>query len=100
MVGLSLGLLAGMLGTRLLARMGTRHLLPTAWSLRSVALLLVAAVYALLTEPQDFDENQPLQYVLAILTIGSLVAFGRQNWAASKAQARSHGVANLSDGEK
>jgi membrane-associated phospholipid phosphatase len=99
-VGLSLGLLAGMLGTRLLARMGTRHLLPTAWSLRSVALLLVAAVYALLTEPQDFDENQPLQYVLAILTIGSLVAFGRQNWAASKAQARSHGVANLSDREK
>jgi membrane-associated phospholipid phosphatase len=81
-VGLSLGLLAGMLGTRLLARVGPRHLLPTAWSLRLVAALLAVTTYILLTEAQDFDENQPLQYVLALVVVGTLVAFGRQNWAA------------------
>lgn len=96
-VGLSLGLLAGMLGTRLLARMGTQHLQPTAWSLRLVALLLVATVYALLTEAQDFDENQPLQVVLALVTAGSLVAFGKQNWAAARAQAASQDLIHSSD---
>jgi NhaP-type Na+/H+ or K+/H+ antiporter len=83
-VGVSLGLLAGMLGTRLLARMGTAHLQPTAWSLRLVALLLVATLYTLLTEAQDFDENQPLQYVLAVVVLGSLYAFGKQNGVASR----------------
>ena len=88
-VGMSLGLLAGLLGTRLLARMGDQHLQPTSWSLRLVAGLLVATVYALLTETQDFDENQPLQGVLALVTAGSLVAFARQNWAAAKARTAS-----------
>jgi len=85
-VGLCLGLLAGMLGTRLLARMGPAHLQPTAWSLRLVALLLVATVYALLTEVQDFDENQPLQYLLAVVVLGSLYAFAKQNWAVARAR--------------
>ena len=98
-VGLSLGLLAGLLGTRLLARMGIQHLRPTAWSLRLVALLLVATVYTLLTEAQDFDENQPIQYVLALVTVGSLVAFGRQNWVA-RAQAESQGPTPSSHREK
>ena len=96
-VGLSLGLLAGLLGSRLMARIGSQHLRPTAWSLRLVALLLVATVYTLLTEAQDFDENQALQYVLALLTTGSLLAFGRQNWVASKAQGASRGAATVSD---
>nr|WP_295769555.1 phosphatase PAP2 family protein [Rhodoferax sp.] len=95
-VGASLGLLAGMLGTRLLARMGIQHLQPTAWSLRLVALLLVATVYTLLTDAQDFDENQPLQYVLALVTVGSLVAFGRQNWA-SRVRATSQGPNHSSE---
>ena len=98
-VGASLGLLAGMLGTRLLARMGTRHLQPRAWSLRLVALLLVATVFTLLTEAQDFDENQPVQYVLALVTVGSLYVFGRQNWAV-RAQATSQGLVHSSDREK
>ena len=83
-VGMSLGLLAGMLGTRLLARMGSQHLQPTAWSVRLVALLLVVTVYILLTEAQDFDENQPLQYLLSAIVVASLCVFGRQNWAASR----------------
>ena len=96
-VGLSLGLLAGMLGTRLLARLGTQHLRPTAWSLRLVSLVLVATVYTLLTEAQDFDENRPLQLVLALVTTGSLIAFGRQNWVAAKAQAASQRLIHSSD---
>ena len=80
-VGASLGLLAGMLGVQLLARMGPQHLRPTAWSLRLVALLLVATVYALLTEAQDFDENQPVQYVLAAVVVVSLAVFVKQNRA-------------------
>lgn len=78
-VGASLGLLAGMLGTRLLARMDVKHLRPTAWSLRLVALLLVATVYTLLTETLDFKENQPLQYLLVAVVLGSLYVFVRQN---------------------
>ena len=77
-VGASLGLLAGMLGVRLLARMGAQHLQPTAWSLRVVALLLVATTYTLLTEAQDFPENQPVQYVLVVVVVASLIAFVRK----------------------
>jgi membrane-associated phospholipid phosphatase len=80
-VGLCLGLLAGMLGTRLLARMDARHLQPTAWSLRLVALLLAATAYALATEVQDFDENQPLQYLLVLVVMGTLARFVQQNRA-------------------
>jgi len=86
-VGVSLGLLAGLLGTRLLERMDCVHSQPTAWSLRAVAVLLVATVYTLLTEAQDFDENQPLQYLLALVVVGSLYAFGRQNWVALRSPA-------------
>jgi len=86
-VGASLGLLAGMLGTRLLARMDSKHLQPTGWSLRLVAGLLVATLVALLVEPQDFDENQPIQYFLAAVVLGSLVAFGKQNWMAIQGRA-------------
>ncbi len=86
-VGASLGLLAGMLGTRLLARMDPKHLQPTAWSLRLVAILLVATLVAMLVETQDFDENQPLQYLLAAVVLGSLLAFARQNWMLIQARA-------------
>lgn len=84
-VGMSLGLLAGMLGTRLLARMGSQHLQPTAWSLRLVAALLVATGYTLLTETQDFDENWPAQQVLVLVIVAALYTFGKQNWAAYRA---------------
>jgi len=81
-VGLSLGLLAGMLGTRLLARMDTKHLQPTAWSLRLVALLVAVSAYFLATEAQDFDENQPLQYGLVLVVLVSLWNFVQKNRAA------------------
>jgi membrane-associated phospholipid phosphatase len=86
-VGASLGLLAGMLGTRLMARMPDKHLLPTAWSLRVVAALLVATLITMLVETQDFEENQPLQYLLAAVVLVSLLAFARQNWTLIQARA-------------
>ncbi len=85
-VGMCLGLLAGMLGTRLLARMGSQHLQATAWSLRLVAGLLLATLYTLLTEMQDFAENWPAQYVLAAVVVVALVGFVRQNVVAWRAQ--------------
>ena len=79
LVGMSLGLLAGMLGSRLLARMGTQHVRPRSWSLRLIAMLLVATVYTLVTEVQDFEENRPVQWVLALVVVASLLVFVRQN---------------------
>ena len=84
-VGASLGLLAGMLGARLMARMDVKHLQPTSWSLRLVALSMVATVYTLLTEALDFDKNLPLQYSLAVLATGSLFVFFRQSFVVKSA---------------
>ena len=78
-VGISLGILSGLLGHQLWMRLNERHFAPTAWSLRVVATLVALAVYHLLTEPLDFAENQPTQYGLALLAVGSLLAFVRQN---------------------
>jgi membrane-associated phospholipid phosphatase len=80
-VGVSLGLLAGLLGTRLLARMDAKHLQATAWSQRLVALLLLVSTYFLASEPQDFDENLPLQYGLVVLVLCTLFIFARRSLA-------------------
>lgn len=85
-VGVSLGLLAGMLGNRLLARMDSKHLQPTNWGLRLVAGLMLATLVTLVVEPQDFDENQPLQYLLAVVVSVSLAVFAKQNWTAMQAR--------------
>lgn len=78
-VGAALGVLAGLLGNRLLARMGTHHLNPRCWSLRAVAVLVAGGVYALLTDVQDFDENVPLQLGLAMVALVTLARFAQQN---------------------
>ena len=78
-VGASLGLLAGLLGHVLLARMGPAHCKPTAWSLRAVAALVALAVYHLVFDELDFAQNLPLQYVLAVVATGSLAVFVWQN---------------------
>ena len=83
-VGAGLGLLAGMLGSVLLASMGPIHCKPTAWSLRAVAALVALAVYHLLCEELDFAENLPFQYVLAVVSTGSVVVFAWQNFKHNK----------------
>lgn len=78
-VGASLGLLSGMLGQWLLARLTPAHWQPTAWSLRALSLLLLAAAYTLLADELDFAENHPMQGALAMVTLGALLAFVWQN---------------------
>ena len=85
-VGASLGILAGLLGNRLLARMPVSTCQPTHWGLRMVAVMVALSVYALLTEELDFfAENRPLQVVLAGVAVVSLAAFARRNAKALKA---------------
>jgi membrane-associated phospholipid phosphatase len=78
-VGAALGMLSGMLGYQLWVHVPESWLLPNRWPLRTVALLQVVAVYHLLGEELDFAENQPLQYALAVVVMGSLLLFARQN---------------------
>lgn len=84
-VGACLGLLAGLLGQLVLARMGPQHAQPTAWSLRLVAVLLAVAAYTLANEGLDFAEALPLQYGLSGVIGLSLVAFVWQNRLAMRA---------------
>jgi hypothetical protein len=84
-VGVSLGLLSGLLGNQLLARMAPVHCQPTHWSLRLVAALVALAVYHLLTEELDFAENGPLQLFVAAVAVASLVAFAIRNAKVLKA---------------
>ncbi|MBK7004033.1 MAG: hypothetical protein IPH37_01965 [Burkholderiales bacterium] len=78
-VGASLGLLAGLLGQGLLARMGPQHLQPQAWSLRAVALLMAVAAYHLASAGLDFAEALPVQRLVAIIAVLSLLVFVRQS---------------------
>jgi membrane-associated phospholipid phosphatase len=84
-VGAGLGLLAGLMGNVVLARMQQHHFEPQAWSLRAVAVLVAIAVYHLLTEEIDFAENLPLQVVVAAGAIVSLLVFAIRSAKALKA---------------
>jgi membrane-associated phospholipid phosphatase len=74
-VGVALGLLAGLLGNWLLGKMDAKHFEPGAWSLRAVAVLVAVALYHLLSEELDFAENQPLQWLVALVAGLSLLAY-------------------------
>lgn len=83
-VGAALGVWAGLLGARWMSQLGPRHFQHTAWSLRLVAVLVTVATAILLTEAQDFDENVPLQLVLAFVAMLSLGRFVQINVAAGR----------------
>ena len=78
-VGVSLGLLSGLLGNVLLAKVPTRCFAPTHWTMRLQALLVLGSVYFLLTEELDFAENQPLQWLVALVALLSVLAFARRS---------------------
>jgi hypothetical protein len=84
-VGASLGLLSGLLGNALLARMPPAWLQPTHWGLRAVAALVAVALYHLVSEELDFAENAPLQWLVAFVAAASLLAFAMRNARALKA---------------
>jgi membrane-associated phospholipid phosphatase len=84
-VGISLGLLAGLLGNVLLATVPTRCFSPAHWTLRLMALLVLGAAYVLLTDELDFAENLPLQFLLAEVALVSVVAFAMRSARALRA---------------
>jgi membrane-associated phospholipid phosphatase len=85
-VGIGLGLWAGLLGNVLLAQVPARWCDPAHWSMRAVALLMACAVYVLLTDQIDFDENEPAQWVLAALASLALLVFARRSARSLKAR--------------
>ena len=84
-VGASLGMLSGLLGNVLLARLPPAWLQPTHWALRAVAALVAVALYHLVSEELDFAENAALQWVLACVVAVSLLAFAIRNARALRA---------------
>ena len=84
-VGISLGLLAGLLGNVLLATVPVRCFAPTHWALRLIALLVLGGVYFLVTDELDFAENRPIQLLLAGVGLVSVLAFARCSASALKA---------------
>jgi membrane-associated phospholipid phosphatase len=84
-VGVSLGLLSGLLGNVLLATVPTRYFAATHWAMRMQALLVLCAVYFLVTDELDFAENQPIQWLLAGVALLSVLAFARRSASALKA---------------
>ncbi len=83
-VGMVLGILSGVLGNRLLARIHPRHFTPTDWVQRLIAILLIAASAMLVGDTLDFDENHPLQYALAGMIGITVFQFLRNNWKSLK----------------
>lgn len=84
-VGMSLGLLSGLLGNVLLVTVPARWLQPTHWAMRLQALLVLAAAWFLVSDELDFAENLPLQWLLAAVALLSVLAFARRSASALKA---------------
>jgi len=78
-VGISLGLLSGLLGNVLLAQVPARWMAVNHWAMRTIALLVAGAVYVLLTDELDFAENQTAQWILAGVAAASLLVFAMRS---------------------
>ncbi len=74
-VGAALGLLCGMWGQSLLAKISAAQCAPQSWGLRAVAGLMLLALYHVVVEELDFSENAPFQIVLAVVLVVSLAVF-------------------------
>jgi membrane-associated phospholipid phosphatase len=78
-VGISLGLLCGLLGNVLLGAVPVRWMAHSSLPMRLLAVLVACAVYVLSTEALDFAENRPLQWMLAAVATASLLAFAMRS---------------------
>jgi membrane-associated phospholipid phosphatase len=79
-VGASLGLMSGLLGHYVWARLQPARFALHAWPVRLAAVLVALSVYHLLTEELDFPENHMHQLVLAVVAVISLLAYARAAW--------------------
>ena len=74
-VGSAAGLLSGLTGAWLAARIPAQHLRPQAWLMRAVALLGVYALSVLWTDDMGFAINLPYQHGLGVFLAACLLVF-------------------------
>lgn len=81
-VGAAAGVLSGLVGAWLAARIPERQLRPQAALMRAVALFGGYCLYVLLTDKMGFAINLPVQYVLGAFLAVCLAIFARRSLAA------------------
>lgn len=74
-VGAAAGMLSGLTGAWLAARIPARHLQPQAWLMRGVALFGLYCLYVLWTDKMGFAINLPYQYALGAFLAACLLVF-------------------------
>ncbi len=77
-MGMALGLLCGMSGAWLAARIPSRYLREQAWLMRIIALLGLPVLYVLCSGAIDARMNRPWQYLFGALMAASLLYFIRK----------------------
>ena len=78
-VGAAIGLLSGLTGAWLAARIPARHLRPQAWLMRGVALFGLYCLYVLWTDEMGFAINLPYQYALGAFLAACLLVYARHS---------------------
>jgi len=78
-VGAAGGMLSGLTGAWLAARIPVQHLRPQAWLMRGVALFGLYCLYVLWTDKMGFAINLPYQYALGAFLAACLLAFARRS---------------------
>lgn len=73
--GAAMGMLSGLTGAWLAARIPERHTQPQAWLMRGVALFGVYCLYVLWTDKMGFAMNLPYQYALGAFLAACLLVF-------------------------
>lgn len=79
LLGAALGVLAGFIGVMLTQKLPNRIFEKHSTWLRVLSLLLLVAIYPLLTQSMDFDASRPTQIALAIIAIASFAKFWIQS---------------------
>jgi len=80
-VGAAAGMLSGLTGAWLAARIPARHLRPQAWLMRGVAVFGAYCLYVLWTDEMGFAINLPYQYALGAFLALCLLVFVRRSLA-------------------
>ncbi|MFN4004375.1 MAG: phosphatase PAP2 family protein [Hylemonella sp.] len=78
-VGAAAGLLSGLSGAWLAARIPPRHLRPQAWLMRGVALFGLYCLYVLWSDEMGFAINLPYQYALGAWLAACLLVFAARS---------------------
>ena len=77
-VGACLGVWAAAIGHLLWLRLGPGVLAPRGWQMRLLAAVLALPLYPMLDSPLDYEESRQPQLVLAVVLVGVLLRFARQ----------------------